>query len=57
MNSFTFKQPISESLFFRKYGLHGESKAEEVFMGVAEDISSVENDKKWKNIFTRSNIY
>ena len=56
MNSFTFKQPISESLFFRKYGLHGESKAEEVFMGVAEDISSVENDKKWKDIFYNAMI-
>ena len=56
MNSFEFKQPISESLFFRKYGLHGESKAEEVFMGVAEDISSVENDKKWKDIFYNAMI-
>lgn len=56
MNSFEFKQPISESLFFRKYGLHGESKAEEVFMGVAEEISSVEKDNKWKDIFYNSMI-
>ena len=56
MNSFEFKQPISESLFFRKYGLHGETKAEEVFTGVAQEISSVEKDKKWKDIFYNAMI-
>ena len=41
--SFTFKQSISGEIFQRKYMLHGESSAEEVFQGVAQEIASKEN--------------
>jgi ribonucleotide reductase alpha subunit len=39
-----FKQKISEELFKQKYCLHNEMDIESVFMGVAEEISSVEID-------------
>ncbi|KGM43964.1 Ribonucleotide reductase of class II (coenzyme B12-dependent) [Olavius algarvensis spirochete endosymbiont] len=40
--NFTFKQPLCEEIFRRKYMLHGEESAEEVFRSVAKEIASVE---------------
>jgi len=46
-----FKQKISEELFQKKYMLHGEKDVKEVFNLVAEEVSSVESDRRWKDIF------
>jgi len=40
--TFTFRQPISEEIFRRKYMLHDEASPEEVFRGVAEEVASAE---------------
>ncbi|MCG8686682.1 MAG: hypothetical protein MI892_17520, partial [Desulfobacterales bacterium] len=39
---FTFRQPISEEIFTRKYMLHGEEAPEAVFRGVADEVASAE---------------
>jgi len=53
--SFKFKQKISEEIFNRKYCLHGETTPEEVFKGVAKEISlaekTPEKQKKWEEKF------
>lgn len=47
-----FKQKISEEIFIKKYMINGETKFEDVFEGVAKEISSVEkNNKKHEKIF------
>lgn len=47
-----FLQPICKEIFERKYMINGEKDVDEVFKGVAEEISKLEKDKeKWKNIF------
>jgi len=40
--NFTFKQPLCEEIFRRKYMLHGEKSVEEVFRGVAREVASAE---------------
>jgi len=40
--NFIFKQPLCEEIFRRKYMLHGEESAEEVFRGVAREVASAE---------------
>jgi len=40
--NFTFKQPLCEEIFRRKYMLHGEESVEEVFRGVAKEVASAE---------------
>lgn len=48
-----FLQSISKETFERKYMINeGDKTVEDVFKGVAEEISKLEKDKeKWKNIF------
>lgn len=49
---FVFRQKISQEIFFKKYCLHGESTAEEVFRGVADELASVEEDRElWADTF------
>ena len=52
-NQFTFKQPISEEIFSRKYMLHGEESPETVFRGVADEIASGEPEALRQEISDR----
>jgi ribonucleotide reductase alpha subunit len=48
----SFRQPISNNLFERKYCLYKEKTAEEVFMGISSENASNEKEfEKWKKIF------
>ncbi len=52
MSQWEWEQPISKEIFFQKYGLYNEKTAEEIFKGVATEISSKEKEpKKWEEIF------
>ncbi|MGL1891823.1 MAG: adenosylcobalamin-dependent ribonucleoside-diphosphate reductase [Spirochaetaceae bacterium] len=52
MNEWQWEQPISKEIFFQKYGLNNEKTAEEIFKGVASEISSKEKEQqKWEEIF------
>jgi len=52
MSKWKWEQPISEEIFFQKYGLFNEENIEEVFKGVASEVSSKEIEaKKWEEIF------
>ena len=44
VKNFAFKQPLCEEIFRRKYMLHGEESAEEVFRGVAREVASAETE-------------
>jgi len=47
-----FEQAFCEEIFRKKYMLNSESTPEDVFQGVATEVSSVEKDKeKWGQIF------
>jgi len=50
---FTFKQPISEEIFKRKYMLHNEESPEVVFRGVADEVASAEAEGLRKEIADR----
>lgn len=51
-----FEQKISEEIFYNKYMINGEKSPEEVFIGVAKEISNVEKTKakrmKWFEEFS-----
>ena len=54
VKSFVWRQKISEEIFAKKYMLHGEERAEEVFRAVAEEIAwaeTEENREKYTNLF------
>jgi len=52
---FKWLQPISKEIFQNKYMINDEKSEDEVFINIAEEISSVEaghkNKKEWKNKF------
>ncbi len=55
MKEFKWLQPISEEIFKKKYMINDETSEDEVFIGVAKEIASVEKGKKkideWENKF------
>ena len=54
VKSFVWRQKISEEIFAKKYMLHGEERAEDVFRAVAEEIAQAEtevNREKYTNLF------
>ncbi len=47
-----FAQKISAEIFKQKYMLHGEETPEQVLVGVAQEISSVEKSSKLKSLWS-----
>ncbi len=46
MNKIQWEQPLCEEIFRSKYMLHGETKPEDVFTGIAREIAAAEKKEK-----------